>query len=40
MTAEAGKLCGLLIGSQAIHMEVLCRRPAAAEQRDGVICIV
>ena len=34
------KLRGVLIGSQAIHMQMLCRRPAAAVQRDGIICIV
>ena len=37
---HARKLCGTLIGSQAINMKMLCRRPAAAVQRDGVICIV
>ena len=40
MYVHAGKLGGVLIGSQAINMEMLCRRPAAAVQRDGVVCIV
>ena len=40
MSVHARKLGGVLIGSQANYIEMLCRRPAAAVQRDGVVCIV
>ena len=40
MSMHAGKLGGMLIGPQTSNMEMLCRRPAAAVQRDGVSCDV